>query len=243
MISTSDDNKNAIIWILVLIIIVLLVVSFINPAFYFDDIVYYGIIIFDVVLLVTCASGKDLRDIFNFPASERRIRRSMPRPHSARPETSRSMLVLGKNGSESSVENTVFHPPFDELFKDQATIKTMFSQFIDWVAVQRALKRWVDSILVRAQALADERRDAWAKWEAWQQFEHDGFLDPRDLPAWYVKKVQEATRLEAESREKEASQPVCPHCGASGANVVPLSVSSSGNVKKEYSCKSCGMVF
>ena len=148
------------------------------------------------------------------------------------------------NDSENNPENSPFSAPFDELFKDQDQIKENFKSFINWVAVHNAIKIWVNETLTNDKIISnDERRDAWAKWEAWKAFERQGFDDPTILPALYIKELQNALKLEKKVKERELMKPVCPECGASGANIVPTAMLMLAEGKQEWMCKECGMIF
>ena len=115
--------------------------------------------------------------------------------------------------SENNPENSPFKPPFEALFKDQESIKDMFSRFLNWAAVGISLRRWVKSVQNNPQSCAetgmgdgmhssvirsDVEIDAVAKLEAWKIFERQGFHDPAILPRLYREqrsKQEEADRL------------------------------------------------
>ncbi|MHA1680063.1 MAG: hypothetical protein ACTSUE_03580 [Promethearchaeota archaeon] len=117
--------------------------------------------------------------------------------------------------SENNPRNSPFKPPFNELFLDQAPIKNLFNQFINWAAVGYELNMWVRSI--RGDpfkiAITNESREDWnhslpklrseieldtlAKMAAWEEFENQGFVDPEILPALYqleLGKIREKDR-------------------------------------------------
>ncbi|MFX0101406.1 MAG: hypothetical protein ACFFCS_17660 [Candidatus Hodarchaeota archaeon] len=146
--------------------------------------------------------------------------------------------------SDTNPENSPFPPPFDVLFKDQESIQALFSRFINWGAVHVALKKWTKEILTKDSLEAmDEKRDAWAKWEAWKTFEHSGFEDPKTLPALYAKEYQNALKMEEEAREAEKNKPVCPECGSSGKDIIPTAMLMLREGQQEYMCKNCGLIF
>ncbi|MBD3187428.1 hypothetical protein GF325_11405 [Candidatus Bathyarchaeota archaeon] len=99
-----------------------------------------------------------------------------------------------------------FNPPFDDLFKDQSSIKGLFSHFINWAAMGRDIESWVQSvrkdpkIIAISDSAQDDRShgdggiprlrsekelDAMAKMKAWKEFELQGFNDATILPCLY----------------------------------------------------------
>nr|MDO8108822.1 hypothetical protein [Candidatus Sigynarchaeota archaeon] len=156
--------------------------------------------------------------------------------------------------SENNPENSPFKPPFDDLFKNQNPIKSLFKRFLNWAAVGINLRRWVKQIQENPQlhaigdnspsdALAklrsDAEIDAVAKLEAWKVFERNGFDDPLILPALYrkeIKKQEEKDQLALSLVKKVAS---CPDCGSVDYDFEP----DPATKENKFRCKKCGRIY
>ncbi|MBN2151135.1 MAG: hypothetical protein JW839_06820, partial [Candidatus Lokiarchaeota archaeon] len=86
------------------------------------------------------------------------------------------------------------------------------------------------------------KKDAFAKWEAWMAFDRAGLADPALLPILYQRELAAVATMAAERTGAEAT-PICPGCGASGDEVVPLSIPTRKGARQEFTCKACGQVF
>ncbi len=314
-------DKNAIVWILVIVALGLFGISFINPWFYFDDIIYYAIIA--IVLVIICsflnsngrdvnvnvgrvgpvsirwgnrcgACGKELpptfrtgqycpycdtyigisrgiRKFFDFNFWGRTTRPAvadddetigkvqLPRYRQAKRvgwfgwlDPPREEATDHQRGSErrpriskAKGQSVVcpFVPPFDDLFKNQDLAKAKLESRIDWSAVHQALKAWATGILT-SKDVQDEavKKDAFAKWEAWMAFDRAGIADPALLPILYQREMDAVATMVTEQTEAE-KKPICPGCGASGDDIVPLSVPATKDARQEFTCKACGQVF
>jgi hypothetical protein len=314
-------DKNTIVWILVLIVIGLFAVSFINPWFYFDDIIYYAFIAIIIIAIISCvnngkevnvnigrsrpvsirwgnrcgACGKELPSAFRpgqycpycdtYIGIKRGIRRSFdinfglkpPRPsvadedddaigkvqypkyrqaggrgsrYDALREQARSRQAANQEGKDprpssqpSPAGACPFQPPFDDLFKNQDLAPVKLAGRIDWRAVHVALKAWATGVLTRTDARdEDARKDAFAKWEAWMAFDRAGLEDATLLPIFYQREFDAVTNTVTEQTPAE-KKPICPGCGASGDDVVPLSIPTRKDARQEFTCKTCGQVF
>lgn len=319
--SERGPDKNTIVWILVIIVIGLVGVSFINPYFYFDDIIYYAFIAIILVVICTCvnegkevnvtigrlkpvsirwgnrcgACGKELPS--NFRAGQycpycdtyiginRGFRRSFdinfglrpPRPsiedeeedaigkveypryrqtggrgsryddlrEQARSKQATSHGHKGTLPSNQPISNGTcpFKPPFDDLFKNQNLAKVNLAGDIDWGAVHKVIKAWATGILTGKDGLdEDERKDAFAKWEAWMAYNRAGLLDATLLPMFFQRELAAVANTATEQTPAER-KPICPGCGASGDDVVPLSIPTRKDARQEFTCKKCSQVF
>ncbi|MBN2150300.1 MAG: hypothetical protein JW839_02525 [Candidatus Lokiarchaeota archaeon] len=312
-----DPTKRTLVIICSILATALLVLSFANPLFFFDDLIYYGIIAAIIIGMIACNDGSfrgipglawstrtcggcgrvlpsrvrvgmrcphcgvylggERKSFMGIPVgasgeddypsptgfrNKQRARRSTPsswKPHRRGGGGSNGSKIdeyertyAGPTGYESplftagsncilpgdelvpkderkragrfdgNTDLAAFNPPFDGLFKDQAAIKNLFSNFLNWAAIGASLRRWVKDVQENPHLYAtgeeaieerpgrirsDAELDAVAKLEAWKLFERGGFTEPLKLPDLYkssVKKLEGADKAALGAKDDRA---------------------------------------